>query len=283
MARSRSPAPRSTPKKKSASADASQIKHAIIVAVIAAIIFVPSPLRGLLCLDARPSWGSAYPLALAWGNALWGALTFRKHRSELPAASRPGFIWSALQTFVTYTMPANIFTCLLFLGRTPSAFRSPLILPAHLTCCALVELFPALADKLSTGWVYLVIDSLGVLDNTTTQLNFMTEAWLRAAPCGSSIVLTTLAGMCVNVAGGIGRHFAKHGFEKGSASLDATLGPAIKWSLAMNLAYTYFALYACGGDEGCALPGGFKVIHLYEAQPWINVLRNAGVLAPLGL
>ena len=74
-------------------------------------------------------------------------------------------------------MPANIFTNLLILGRTPSAITSSVVLPFHLLACAFLELVPGALTFFSGTFMLAFIDSMGVLDNVTTGFNFLEEAF----------------------------------------------------------------------------------------------------------
>jgi hypothetical protein len=252
----------------------------IFVGLLAALVCIPSldSIRTHLTTDAKPSTGSQYPTALLWGNAIWGVVAFSKHRSAQSAGSRPGYIFGAVISFLCYTMPANIATCLFFLDRTPSAFRSTTILPVHVFCYMLSDVVPAIGDVLSGALPFLVLDSLGVLDNATTQFNFMTEAFFRPG-VDKSLVLAVLTGMCTNLAGGVVRHFAKHGFAIGAAKFDEALGKAFLYSLCTSCVYAYFALHTCDAKEDCtvveAFGLNFQVIHLYESLAWAAVFRNA--------
>jgi len=228
---------------------------------------VEHPARSMLTTEARTS----YPWPLLLGNALWGVIAYAKDRETMKPQSRPRWLYGAALTYLIYTMPANIFTCLLFLGKTPGAFVSATILPVHLACAAALELFPSLAAALGAARPFLILDSLGVLDNVTTQMNFMEEAHAKYG----TLLVAVLAGMCTNLAGGVARHFAKHGFAEGGARFDQTLGDNVRFSLGLNVVYAYFALHRCGGDTACSLAGPFQVIHLYELLPWLAVVRNA--------
>jgi len=223
----------------------------------------------LLTLDARTS----YPWPLCWGNALWGYAAYRKNRASQPAALQPGWLFSLIASFVLYTMPANIFTNLLGFGRTPSALVSTLILPVHIVCCFALEWCPAdaLFRVLGATVPFIIIDSLGVLDNVTTAMNYMEEALtLFGSP-----VIAILCGMIVNLAGQVVRHFVANGFAEGAARFDACLRANVLYSFWATSMYM-FAIHRCSGAEQCVAG-----THLYEVLPWLAVARNLrGYLAP---
>lgn len=232
----------------------------------------------LFTLDAR----SAYPWPLCWGNALWGYIAFRQYRDSLPVGSRPGpgFAFAVVASFVFYTMPANIFTNLLILGRTPSALTSRLVLPAHLAACCFVEFVPGAFELLSTTFMHaLVLDTMGVLDNVTTGFNMMEETHgITGSPFAA-----VLAAMCVNVAGGVARHFMMHGFAAGAASFDATFASRLLYSLATNGLYYALAVSACLPQESTNRKGKTMMVEvecpyadpLYVALPLFAVVKNA--------
>ena len=230
-------------------------------------------LLSLLTLDARTS----YPWPLCWGNALWGYVAWRMYRDSLPKKDRPGFVYGCAATFIFFTMPANIFTNLLILGRTPGAFTSWLVLPAHLVACAFVELTPGVFALLSGTFALAFIDTFGVLDNITTGLNFLEEAHaLTGSPYAS-----VLAAMTTNLGGGIARHFMIRGFSAGTASFDGAFRTNVIYSILTNALYYYLALAACAPVE--TLKRG-KVITqtpecpaadmLYVVLPLVAVVKN---------
>ena len=218
----------------------------------------------LLTTDARTS----YPWPLCWGNALWGYVAFKKDAAKLEPASRPSALFGVFGSFVLYTMPANFCANLFCFVRTPSALTNPTIVPVHLACCLLLSAFSPLSSLLGTGIPYAVIDSLGVLDNATTALNYMEEA---LALYGSPI-LALLTGMAVNLGGGLLRHFATRGYVEGAASFDGAMRAAVAHSFCTCALYYWVALEPCGADDKC-----IRATSLYEILPWIAVCRN---LAP---
>ena len=240
-------------------------------------------LVALFTLDAR----SAYPWPLCWGNALWGYVAFRQYRDALPAGSRPGpgFAYAVLATFVFYTMPANIFTNLLVLGRAPTALASALVIPAHLAACCFVEFVPGAFALMSTTVAHaLVLDSMGVLDNVTTGFNMMEETHgLTGSPFAA-----VLAAMCVNVAGGVARHFMARGFADGARSFDAAFASRLLYSLATNGLYYALAVGACVPQASYATMAKSRVFSavmveakcpnadpLYVVLPLVAVVKNA--------
>ena len=162
-------------------------------------------------------------------------------------------------------MPANLFTNYLCFARTPTALKSAVVLPLHLLCYALLELVPGLSRVVGSALGMAFVDSMGVLDNMTTGLNYLEES--HAAH--GSVVLAIACGMCVNVAGGIGRHFYAKGLVPGTATFDATLLPAVRFSLCVNTLYVV-ALRACDGDSACV----DQRFHLYPLLPWAALIRN---------
>ena len=230
------------------------------------------PINGvlsLLTLDARGS----YPWPLCWGNSLWAYVAFRQHRDNIkPERNRPsGFIYACLVTFIFYTMVANIFTNLLIFVRTPSALTSRFIIPVHLVACAFVELCPGAFEVLSGTVAFTIIDSLGVLDNVTTALNLMEEAYQST----SSPFVALAAAMMFNLAGRIARHYMAHGFVQGGVLFGPTFTREILYSLATNTLYFVFAIAACEGGSTCPLADP-----LYIFVPLLGVAKN---LVPLVL
>ena len=236
------------------------------------------PTNGLLnlfTLDAR----SSYPWPLCWGNALWGYVAFRMYRESLPKKDRPGpgFVYAVLISFVFYTMPANIFTNLLILGKTPGAITSKLVLPAHFVACAFVEFVPGVFGILSSVIGLNLIDTMGVLDNITTGLNFMEEAYgVTASPYAS-----ILAAMTVNLAGGIARHFMINGFTQGSAKFDATFKTNLIYSVVTNSLYYYLAISMCApieelkkGKPVMVTPECTYADPLYIVLPMVAAIKN---------
>ena len=155
-------------------------------------------LLALLTTDARTS----YPWPLCWGNALWGYVAFKQDASKLAPASQPSAMFGIFGSFVLYTMPANFCANLFCFVRTPSALTNTTIIPVHLACCFLIGWVPGCAALLGSAIPFAVIDSLGVLDNATTGMNYMEEALALSG----SPVLAMLAGMAVNLGGGLLRH-----------------------------------------------------------------------------
>ena len=227
---------------------------------------------GLLTTDARTS----YPWPLCWGNALWGYIAYGKGRAHLPPSKRGGPIFACAASFVLYTMPANLVVNYLIFGRTPSALTSTLVLPVHLACCLLIEWCPAdaLRTRLGATSTFIVLDSLGVLDNATTGLNCIEEAHITSG----SPVHAVLAGMAVNLGGMLSRHFAFNGYAAGAVAFDANLRVAIGYSLAVSLAYLFLVVLPCAGAAG-ADPGRLSdacvdETRLYMVLPWLAVGKN---------
>jgi hypothetical protein len=221
-------------------------------------------LLALLTTDARTS----YPWPLCWGNALWGYVAFKQDAAKLVPASQPGALFGLFGSFVLYTMPANLCANLLCFVRTPSALTSTTIVPVHLVCCCLIAYVPYAGIFLSKTIPYAVIDSLGVLDNATTGLNYMEEALALSG----SPVLAIAAGMAVNLGGAVLRHFAMRGYVAGAATFDDRLRAGVLYSFATCSLYYWAALARCAGDAKCV-----SATRLYEILPWIAVARN---LAP---
>ena len=228
----------------------------------------------LLTLDARTS----YPWPLAWGNALWGYVAYKMYRSGLPKQEQPGLAFGCMLTFAFYTMPANIFTNLLILGRTPSAITSSVVLPFHLLACAFLELVPGALTFFSGTFMLAFIDSMGVLDNVTTGFNFLEEAFaLTQSPIAAIAAATT-----TNVAGGIARHFIAKGYAKGSATFDAAFGYGLMYAIAVNALYFWQGVSAsCEqletvGKKGKIVTDGTCAAadFLYIALPLIGVVKN---------
>lgn len=221
-----------------------------------------SSLLALLTTDARTS----YPWPLCWGNALWGYVAFKQHaaKQKNPASA----LFGVFGSFVLYTMPANFCANFICFVRTPSALTNATIIPVHLACCFLISWVPGCAAFFGKAIPYAVIDSLGVLDNATTGMNYMEEA---LATSGSPI-LAILAGMAVNLGGGLLRHFAFNGYEKATATFDECLRAAVLYSFATCALYYWVALEPCAGDDKC-----IQRTQLYGILPWVAVARN---LAP---
>uniref|UniRef100_A0A7S0P746 Uncharacterized protein n=1 Tax=Calcidiscus leptoporus TaxID=127549 RepID=A0A7S0P746_9EUKA len=217
----------------------------------------------MLTTDARTS----YPWPLCWGNALWGYMAYRRDRAQLPTAEQPGWLFSVVASFVLYTMPANLFTNLLCFVRTPSCIISTLVLPAHFVCCALILLCPAdMAGRLlDLQPLFILIDTLGVLDNATTAFNYLEEAFAMH----SSPVLAVLAAMTVNLAGGVARHFAARGYQQGAAAFDARLGFSVLYSLTVNSVYCAALIVYCAESVDC-----IGKTWLYETLSWCAVAKN---------
>merc|ERR1719310_563424 len=220
-------------------------------------------LLALLTTDARTS----YPWPLCWGNALWGYVAFKRDAASRSTESQPGFVFGLIGSFVLYTMPANLFTNFLCFVRTPSALSSTMIIPVHLVCCFLIALCPAdaLGRFLSAEIPFAVIDSLGVLDNATTAFNYMEEA----LAISKSAVLSIAAGMTVNLAGGVLRHFSTRGYLAGAATFDECLREGVVYSFVVSSLYYWAALDRCSGDLSC-----INSTRLYEVLPWVAVVRN---------
>lgn len=229
----------------------------------------------LLTLDARTS----YPWPLAWGNALWGYVAYKKYRQTLMKQQRPGFLWGCLVTFVLYTMPANIFTNLLIFGRTPSALTSSVVLPIHIFVCVMVEMFRPLYELFKDKFALAVIDTMGVLDNVTTGYNFLIE---MAVISKASPYVSILAGMCTNLAGGFARHFMMKGFANGISTFDEVFQSNIFFSFCINALYYYYAVVECppqydrrghfmANDHQLDCPLADK---LYMAVPIFMALKN---------
>ena len=239
-------------------------------------------LISLLTLDAR----SSYPYPLAWGNALWAYTAYRMHRSALPKPEQPGLVFSVIITFVFYTMPANLFTNWLILGRTPGALASTLVIPVHLVACALVEFVPGAYGLFSTTFMINFFDSFGVLDNVTTAFNFLGEAYdITGSP-----FTAILAAMVTNVGGGVARHFMTKGYVQGAATFDAALGFNVLWSAATNMLFYSLAVSSsCPKVETFDRKGRLVASEtcayadtLYVAMPLIAVVKNLlPVLKPL--
>jgi hypothetical protein len=231
-------------------------------------------LLSLLTLDAR----SSYPWPLCWGNALWGYVAYRMYRDGLPKKDRPGFVYGVGATFLFWTMPANIFTNLLILGRTPGAFTSWLVLPAHFVACAFVEWCPGALALLSGTYALAFIDSFGVLDNVTTGLNFLEEAHGLT----HSAFAAVLAAMTTNVGGGIARHFISKGFTAGAATFDDAFKVNVLYSIATNGLYYYLAVAACQPQETAGKKGKVALETpdcsaadlLYVVLPLVAVVKN---------
>tara|TARA_B100000780_G_scaffold145487_1_gene101650 strand:- start:204 stop:932 length:729 start_codon:yes stop_codon:yes gene_type:complete len=221
-------------------------------------------LLALLTTNARTS----YPWPLCWGNALWGYVAFKQDAAKLEPASQPSAMFGIFGSFVLYTMPANFCANFVCFVRTPSALTNTTIIPVHLACCFLIGWVPGCAAFLGMAIPYAVIDSLGVLDNATTGMNYMEEA----LAISGSPVLAILAGMAVNLGGGLLRHFAMRGYVEGAASFDERLRAAVLYSFATCALYYWAALEPCGGDDKC-----LRATQLYEILPWVAVARN---LAP---
>ena len=227
----------------------------------------------LLTLDARTS----YPWPLAWGNAFWGYVAYKMYRRGLPKNEQPGFTFGVLLTFVFYTMPANIFTNLLVLSRTPSALTNINIIPFHLTACALVQFVPGLFDLLSGTVMLTVIDSLGVLDNVTTGFNFLEQAYANTQSPFAAIIAATVT----NLAGGIARHFVANGYVKGSVTFDK-FGINLLYALAVNGLYFWQGVSSQCDPLETVGRNGRKIVHgtcaaadfLYMALPIICMLKN---------
>jgi len=217
----------------------------------------------LLTTEARTS----YPWPLCWGNALWGYVAFLKHRETQLPSMRAGPLFGVIVSFVLYTMPANLFTNWLIFVRTPGALASSLVLPCHLACCAAIMLCPGdgLYQLLGATVPYAIIDSLGVLDNATTGFNYIEEALASTG----SVSLAILAGMSVNLAGGLVRHFTYNGYSAGAASFDDKLRANVLYSFTTCVFYYYAALRRCDGDMACV-----HATRLYEVLPWVAVARN---------
>ena len=175
-------------------------------------------LLALLTTNARTS----YPWPLCWGNALWGYVAFKQDASKLAPASQPSAMFGVFGSFVLYTMPANFCANLFCFVRTPSALTNTTIIPVHLACCFLIGWVPGCAALLGSAIPFAVIDSLGVLDNATTGMNYMEEALALSG----SPVLAMLAGMAVNLGGGLLRH------------PNPSPSPALTLALTLNLALT---------------------------------------------
>lgn len=241
-----------------------------------------SALLSLLTTDARTS----YPWPLCWGNALWGFVAFKLYRRDLKSADRPGMLFSCLITYACWTMPANIFTNLLILSRAPSALTNKVIFPIHVTACVLVEYFPGLFTLLSSAVGLAFIDSLAVLDNMTTALNFMEESYaLYGSP-----VQAIAAAMCVNLAGGIARHFLAYGYTAGAAKFDVAFRVNFAYSLITNSLYYFYAVVPCGAltlapKEKVSLAAKqsdcLNATQLYELLALVGVVKN--LLLPLVL
>ena len=134
-------------------------------------------LLALLTTNARTS----YPWPLCWGNALWAYVAFKQDAAKLEPAKQPSAMFGIFGSFVLYTMPANFCANFVCFVRTPSALTNTTIIPVHLACCFLIGWVPGCAAFLGMAIPYAVIDSLGVLDNATTGMNYMEEA---LEPCG---------------------------------------------------------------------------------------------------
>lgn len=233
-------------------------------------------LLSLLTLDARTS----YPWPLCWGNALWGYVAFRLYRDSIkPKKDRPqGFVYACLITFVFYTMPANIFTNLLILGRTPTALVSKLVVPAHVAACVFVELCPGAFAVLSSTIGLAVIDTFGVLDNITTGLNFMEETHQLTDSPFAAIA----AAMVVNLGGGVARHFMIRGFVAGGASFESAFTTNFVYSLVTNSLYFALAISACAPYQSVDRRGKAITVEpscpyadqLYLALPLIAAVKN---------
>ena len=240
------------------------VSHVMFYLTCGAGAFVPvNGVLSLLTLDARGS----YPWPLCWGNALWGYVAFRQHRENIkPERNRPsGFIYACLESFICYTMVANIGTNLLIFARTPSALTSRFIIPVHLMACAFVKLCPGAFEVLSGTVAFAIIDSLGVLDNVTTALNLMEEAYqLTRSPFAA-----LAAAMMFNLVGRITRHYMAHGFVQGGVLFGPTFTREILYSLAINTLYFVFAIAACEGELRCPYAD-----HLYMFLPLLAVAKN---------
>lgn len=159
------------------------------------------PILDHLTTDAR----TTYPLALCVGNLLSGILSFRKHFASQPEIKRPGWIFTVFGSYLLFAMPASFVGSLVIFTRTPAALSHPLIMPAHLACCAAVLLFPfGLFERLMSATLPLMLlDVLSALDCATTGFNWLEEA---LATFGSPH-LAIVACMTVYLSGATIRHF----------------------------------------------------------------------------
>ena len=120
---------------------------------------------------------------------------------------------------------------------------------------------------------------MGVLDNVTTDFNMMEETHgLTGSP-----VAAVLAAMCVNVAGGVARHFMARGFADGARSFDAAFASRLLYSLATNGLYYALAVSACLPQESTNRKGKTMMVEvecpyadpLYVVLPLVAVVKNA--------
>ena len=146
-------------------------------------------------------------------------------------------------------------------------------------CCVVVEFAPLVFGALSSPLPLLLIDTMGVFDNATTAFNFMEESYGKFR----SPIHAVLVGMCVNVAGGVCRHFVARGYAEGAATFDNCLRSNLAYSVVVNSAYCYFALRPCA-SEGSNLEGSACVqtndvfgitVPLYEWLALLAAIRNA--------
>lgn len=216
---------------------------------------------------------TSYPLLLCWGNAIWAMLAFRKDKVMLPGGERPGYIVNLLISFTFYGMFANFSVNLLCFGRAPSALYDANIIPVFLVVTlALLIPFNLFERVWGSTIPFFVVDTLGLLDATTTMFNNMEAA--HAAH--KQHHFTMLVALMTYLGGGITRHFIAQGFVKGCATLESKFAFEFVFIAAIAGTYYYAAILKCDTDAKCLDATG-----LYEQLAWVVAARNAYEYLPV--
>jgi len=223
-----------------------------------------APLLAHLTTEAR----TTYPLLLMWGNAIWATLAWRNRCKELPEIDRPGSIVSVVMAFTFYGMFANLAVSVLCFGRAPSAFHSESIVPVFLFVGLVLALTPFnLFERVFGAAVpFFLVDSLGLLDATTTMFNYMEEAHATH----NQHHFTLFVALVTFLGGGVARHFIFKGFVQGCATFDSAFTFDALFTLALAGTYYNYAILKCDGEAKCMNATG-----LYEQLAWACVAKNA--------
>jgi hypothetical protein len=232
--------------------------------------FVPvSALLAHVTTEARTS----YPFLLCWGNAIWAVLACRRDKAMLPEGERPGYVVNLLISFTFYGMFANFAVNLLCFGRAPTALYDATIIPVFLAVTlALLIPFNLFERIWGSTLPFFIVDTLGLLDATTTMFNYMEAA--HAAH--KQHHFTMLVALITFLGGGIARHFIAQGFVKGCATLESKFAFDAVFVAAVAGTYYYSAILKCDTDAKCLEATG-----LYEQLAWVVAARNAYEYLPV--
>ena len=217
---------------------------------------------------------SFYPAVLCWGNSLWATVFFRMQYPN----KETDRLFSLLFSYACCAMPGNIFTNLLCLNRTPSAFTSAEMFRTHVLAWALVNASPfdIVYRILSTKPAFTALDTIGVVDNMATALAWMMlatqQSWASSThgEVVEPIQHAVFTGVVVNLSGRVVRYFYAYTEKDNVVSFDEAFGPALRMSLLCCSSFYFLVL-----QNSQSVSGGGTLVHCNFSTGKIDRTRCA--------